>query len=446
MPRQSSYRSFAVNEKDKIIDFVDKFSPIMSKYVKAQTNSEFYLFYKYITHSDLVGSGKATQPNRLRDNLLYYIDENEMAQIEQTTRKPFQTAHQSNIGLCAEFYEKIGIPNPREVDSGNGTHQYLINDYINVYLEKNNLKYFVSKYTTKVFDKLNKTYDPRKWSSDAIDVIDSLENSNNLNGIFEFNFDNGFDGATVEHINLNDNLVNLQLHCAVHGIGMEIDSEFHKLRHNLFKGDVLVFLCEIKNNERNNLFILFDKNPVFYNLIGETNLSYLRYQETIRRRDIANATSAEIDVDDLDEVTRSLQSSWREMLAKEMMSYTQFDRQVMCPFTYIQADYDGLGTLYRASHIKGFKDPNTTNEEKYDINNGLLLCSNADALFDKHLITVGEDKELVFSYLIEQNPILKQQLLLTVPIFKAVLNNERMRYLEYHRNVFYQLEAQRRAQ
>ena len=100
--------------------------------------------------------------------------------------------------------------------------------------------------------------------------------------------------------------------------------------------------------------------------------------------------------------------------------------------------------MYVASHIKGFSDPNTSDTEKYDINNGLLLCSNADALFDKHLITVGEDKELVFSFLLDDKFKLKSQLMLSMPIFKAVLNDERMRYLAYHRHKFEECEAARK--
>jgi predicted restriction endonuclease len=41
--------------------------------------------------------------------------------------------------------------------------------------------------------------------------------------------------------------------------------------------------------------------------------------------------------------------------------------------------------MLRASHIKSWKQ--STDAEKLDENNGLLLCAHHDALFDKHLIT-----------------------------------------------------------
>ena len=127
-----------------------------------------------------------------------------------------------------------------------------------------------------------------------------------------------------------------------------------------------------------------------------------------------------------------------------MMAYTQNSNSVFCPLTYITADFDTLGTLFVASHIKGFKDPNTTNEEKYDINNGLLLVSNADALFDKHLISINENQELVFSFLLDADIRLKTQLLLMSPIFKPVLNENRMKYLKYHYEKFQELEKARK--
>jgi hypothetical protein len=72
------------------------------------------------------------------------------------------------------------------------------------------------------------------------------------------------------------------------------------------------------------------------------------------------------------------------------------------------------------------------------------LVANADALFDKFLITVSEDKELIFSFLIEDDYILKSRLLLNQSIFKNVLNEKRMNYLKFHREKFYLKEEERK--
>lgn len=408
------YVNFLLDDIDKIKEFIAEISGHMFDYINAHQTSKFVLFYKYLTHSDLATFGKSTKPNTLDKNLLYYIDEREMEKIEKNTNRTFQTAHQSCIGLKQEFYKLVGLPQPRENDP------YLINDYMNVYLVNENMQYFSSKYTSQVFAKLNKRITAsaaKNWDFDKLDVVLS-----------------------------NAEFTPISLHCAVHGLGMSEDIEFHKLRHHLFKGDTFILLAEL-NGRSNNLFIILEKNPIFFSIIGETNKEYEDYQKQLRKR-LVNKTLGKdnaIDINNIDdEVTRQQQSAWRKMLAKEMMGYTQVDEQVFCPFTYITANFNKLSALFVASHIKGFKDPNTSNEEKYDINNGLLLCANADALFDKHLITISETKELMFSFLLDNDTRLKSQLLLMQPIFQPILNEKRMEYIAYHREQFKKLELIRR--
>lgn len=414
MANGKNYTSFILEEYYAIKNFADNISIEMAEYIEKHGNSKFVLFYKNLTHSDLATFGKATKPNSHSKNLLYYIKTDDMLEIERNTGKPFQTAHQSCIGLKTELYDLVGLPQPRE------TGQYLINDYMNVFLVNENMSYFKSKHTKKVFEKLNKTIPKgslRSWNFDTLDV-------NLTEGKF----------------------TKIDLHVAVHGLGMGIDKDFHKIRHHLFKGDALLLLFELKNNnERNNMFILFEKNPIFFNLIGETNKNYANYQDKVRRNLITQITNKENVINESnEEVTRQQQNQWRNMLANEMMAYTPNSREIFCPLTYITVDFDKLGSLFVASHIKGFSDPNTTNEEKYDINNGILICSNADALFDKHLITIDENKQLIFSFLVD-DPKLKQQLLLMTPIFTPILNEKRMKYLAYHRSIFEKKEIERRS-
>ena len=411
MARSKDYLSIIVEEREKISEFIGQISSDMYEYISEATDSRFVMFYKYLTHSDLATFGKATRPNSHENNLLYYLKIEDMLKIEENTKKPFQTAHQSCIGLTETFYKKIGLPNPRS------TPPYLINNYMSVKLVNSSVKYFSSEYTKKVFENLNKDVSKKKaWNFDEIDI--------KLN-----------EGRFTE----------IPLHIAVHGLGMAESVEFHKLRHHLFKGDTFILLYE-ENKDYKNLFIILEKNPIFFNIIGETNAEFTAYQERVRDRLVSgfsrkeNAVNTEIE----EEVTRQQQSAWRKMLANEMMAYTQTPNSVFCPITYITANFETLGTLFVASHIKGFKDPNTTNEEKYDINNGLLLVSNADALFDKHLISIDENQELVFSFLLDDDIRLKTQLLLMSPIFKPILNAKRMKYLEYHYSKFKELETIRK--
>lgn len=135
-------------------------------------------------------------------------------------------------------------------------------------------------------------------------------------------------------------------------------------------------------------------------------------------------------------VARQLHSEWKELLAQNMMNLVRQDSRVVCPFTGVEGDYAKLPMLFIASHIKRFADSSL--KEKYDINNGLLLTANADALFDKYMITVSEEKELVFSKFLDDD--LKRVLNLMEIVMPDVLNEERMGYMKEHRRIFEEKE------
>lgn len=404
--------SFILEDKTRIRNFLSEISGEMYSYIDERPNSEFVLFYKYLTHSDLPTFGKATHPNRLEKNLLYYMSIEQMRKTEEETGRPFQTAKQSCIGLSKEFYDLMGLKQPREHDP------YLINDYANVYLINSNVDYFRSKYTKKVFNLLDKRYGGDNWNFDSIDV--SLS---------------------------NDKFTPITMHCAVHGLGMFQDTEFRKLRHHMFKGDTFILLGEITpTGQKNNLFILLEKNPAFYSVIGESNQEYEDYQRRTRERLINITLQREnaLADDAIEEaITRRQQSVWRKMLVREMMSYSRSEGEIFCPFTYITGKFSEIGAIFKASHIKGFADPETQNDEKYDLNNGFLLSANADALFDQHLIAIDEKKEFVFSFKFD-DPVLRAQLLLSRDPFAPILNEKRMEYLRYHKQKFDEAEAERR--
>ena len=168
-----------------------------------------------------------------------------------------------------------------------------------------------------------------------------------------------------------------------------------------------------------------------------------KYIATQRRQEVAEIKGKQqLDAAE-DEKSRRLQSAWKDKLAKEMMTFTTEEGKVFCPFTGIGADFNAFSMLFVASHIKRHADC-ASDKESFDVNNGLLLSANADALFDKYMITVNEDKELVFSFLLETDYVLRNKLLLNQPLFQLVLNDERMKNLEEHRKIFYQKEEERK--
>lgn len=384
---------------EKMLTIIE--SDFMRRYINENKGSDYTLIYKYLTHSDIIAPGKRNERQGLEKNHLNYLSLEAMLEMERKGQK-FETAHQTCIAVSDTFCEKLGMP------VGRGEQRY-VEKYANVYLVNDTLEYFSIDYSKKVFEKLGKW---PNWNFDDYKLNLDTENK-------------------VTKINLT---------YAAHGVGTARDVEFHKLRRNLFRNDRIMFLIENKKNGENNVFILLSKNPVFYTILGIKNDKWLRIaEEDIKRKEYELTQQKNIKAEEI--VDRRQQAAWRKRLAEEMMNYTTNEYEVFCPLTYITVNYENAGTLFRASHIKRYAD--CSNQEKFDLNNGILMCANADALFDKHLITISNEGKLIFSELIKNDRKLINNLLLNQPIFKDILNNERLHYLEEHRKVFAEKEQKR---
>ncbi|WRA40575.1 HNH endonuclease [Helicobacter pylori] len=410
--KKNIYRVENFEEIQEII--IDK-SQSLYDYMDKCKSSEYILYYKMLSHSDLPNFAKMKNDESLDKNLLYYLSAKEMQEIEQRENRKFEVAKQSNIGMSIRFWKDLDMLDPRDSVKKRkvtGGDHLKINDYAKVFLVNDVLENFHFDDTLKIFEKLHKNFNPKQFNANTM---------------------------SYQILN-NQDFTPIELHQAVHGIGMNQDVEFNKLRHNLFKNDLLYLLIE-KTQTQKNLFIMPFRNPLFFSLLGVTNSKWQIYQEQKLKRENSLITKSPTPFQE-EKIQRQHQNKWREALAFEMMNYTTIDRSVFCPLTYIEADFDDMKTLFRASHIKGYSD--CDEEEKYDLNNGLLLIANADALFDKHFITINENKQLKFSYLLENNHKLKSQLNLNNGIFKDILNDKRMQYLAYHRKIFEKKEQERK--
>lgn len=87
-------------------------------------------------------------------------------------------------------------------------------------------------------------------------------------------------------------------------------------------------------------------------------------------------------------------------------------------------------SLLRASHIKPWRD--SSNQERLDPMNGVLLQPNIDHLFDLGLITFDENGLVRISQKLSQDDI--DKLDLTVDIKLRKLPSSLMSYMKYHRN------------
>lgn len=85
-----------------------------------------------------------------------------------------------------------------------------------------------------------------------------------------------------------------------------------------------------------------------------------------------------------------------------------------------------------ASHIHPWRD--ASDDERLDVNNGILLSPTYDALFDKHLITFENSGKIVLSTAIESEEF--EKLGVTGSDRISRLNSDNYYYLERHRKSF----------
>lgn len=89
--------------------------------------------------------------------------------------------------------------------------------------------------------------------------------------------------------------------------------------------------------------------------------------------------------------------------------------------------------MLRASHIKPWK--NSTNKERLDIFNGLMLTPNLDTAFDNGLISFGDDGNILVSEKISNADL--QKLGITKKMKLKHIDERHKKYLRFHRkNVF----------
>ena len=84
-----------------------------------------------------------------------------------------------------------------------------------------------------------------------------------------------------------------------------------------------------------------------------------------------------------------------------------------------------------ASHIKPWSESN--NQERLDVNNGLLLCPNHDALFDKRYISFAETGKVM----VKQNLDSTTKMFLNInDTMRINLNERQQNYMKWHREKF----------
>ncbi|MBQ2901305.1 MAG: HNH endonuclease [Agathobacter sp.] len=214
---------------------------------------------------------------------------------------------------------------------------------------------------------------------------------------------------------------------AVNTISNEMLHE-HVIYKSLLKMNRIELDLAIINILQNERFIT--KNSVGNNMYSNA-LKQFRYFTLDSDED----TSEEQEI--VHEITQEqfLTETEKETIIKARVGQGKYRKQLLdkydnkCIITGISQN-----KLLIASHIKPWAICN--NDERIDVENGLILCANMDRLFDSGLITFRADgKMFVSSFVSEDN---KNRLNISNDIVVDLHASDRLLdYLEYHRDVLY---------
>lgn len=235
-----------------------------------------------------------------------------------------------------------------------------------------------------------------------------------------------FSNWMSEHSELSENSI-YKYTRAVNTISNEMLDE-HIINKSLLMMNRIELDLSIINILRNERFI--KKNSVGNNMYSNA-LKQFRYftldseEDTQQEQQIVQEITQEQFLTETEKETiikaRVGQGKYRKLLLEK------YDRK--CIVTGISQN-----KLLIASHIKPWAICN--NDERVDVENGLILCANMDRLFDSGLITFRADgKMFVSSFVSEDN---KKRLNISNEIVVDLHESERLlNYLEYHRDVLY---------
>ena len=118
----------------------------------------------------------------------------------------------------------------------------------------------------------------------------------------------------------------------------------------------------------------------------------------------------------------------KQQLVKARIGQGQFREQLLSYWHKCCLTGCDLQSVLRASHIKPWRV--SSNEERLDLYNGLLLSPNMDALFDSGLISFHDTGEIIISSQLS-GPALKS--LGCSPSMRVALKPEHAKYLAHHR-------------
>lgn len=181
----------------------------------------------------------------------------------------------------------------------------------------------------------------------------------------------------------------------------------------------------------------YTMKPELVLAIDEINIPpYTEWQKIKKNDDIYKKvvlTNQALNINKLLSKISDIDITSKEVLTKARIGQSQYRRLLIakygckCALCNIKTE-----ALLTASHIKPWAKCKNI-DEQLDYNNGLLLCSNHDSLFDKHLITINNDGSISISDLVKKDDMK----ILNIPKKVDFEINKKMEYyLKHHRKEF----------
>jgi len=125
----------------------------------------------------------------------------------------------------------------------------------------------------------------------------------------------------------------------------------------------------------------------------------------------------------------SLQETTRETIVQSRIGQGQFRLSLIAYWQGCSVTGCSQAEILRASHIKPWRD--STNEERLNIYNGLLLLPNLDACFDMGFISFSDEGKILISSQISDTTLAQLDIKHGMELLK--IEQEHKEFLGYHR-------------
>lgn len=193
------------------------------------------------------------------------------------------------------------------------------------------------------------------------------------------------------------------------------------------------FLCEFSNSDITRFPARIKALATYLNrtsVRGEFVVSHLDGECTIQSLSgFERLLSEEIESD------TTISSTEREALIKSRKGQGKYKRRLLEVESQCRVTQTSDIRFLVASHIKPWRT--STNSERLDGNNGLLLAPHIDVLFDNGWISFSDAGDMLVS-----DQSIEQQLNLwnlVLPIHIGSLSDEQASYMQYHRETIFKV-------